>query len=177
MRISVVAACLLIGGHFVAAQAPSAEYRVKAAFLTKFPEFTAWPDGSLAARKAIDICVAGPNPFGQTLAELVADRIVHGLPLVTRRIDSAQAVDTCQVVFIASASPGSRKAYLARAAARPVLTVGDAPDFLDEGGIVQLRMIDGRVRFEVNAEAADRAGVRLSAQLLRLAIAVRGRPS
>jgi hypothetical protein len=63
-----------------------------------------------------------------------------------------------------------------RAAALPILTVGDYGTFLDEGGIVKLLIIDGRVRFEVDLATAGRVGLRLSSQLLQLALNVRGGP-
>ena len=46
---------------------------------------------------------------------------------------------------------------------------------LDDGGMVSLRVVDGRLRFDVNMPAVERAGLRLSAQLLGLAMTVRGR--
>jgi hypothetical protein len=63
---------------------------------------------------------------------------------------------------------------MARFASLPTLTVGDYPEFLNEGGVVYLRMVGGRVRFEVNVAAARRSGLHLSSQLLRLAMAVHG---
>jgi hypothetical protein len=56
----------------------------------------------------------------------------------------------------------------------PILTVGDDSRFLDEGGDIQLKIVAGRVRFEVNAAAASRVGLKISSQLLQLALAVRG---
>jgi hypothetical protein len=58
----------------------------------------------------------------------------------------------------------------------PVLTIGESTTFLDEGGLINLRLVDGRVRFDVNVDAANRVGVRFSSQLLRLALSVRGQP-
>jgi hypothetical protein len=40
--------------------------------------------------------------------------------------------------------------------------------------VVQLRLVGNRVRFHIDAGTAERAGLRLSAQLLRLAVSVRG---
>ncbi len=57
---------------------------------------------------------------------------------------------------------------------QPVLTVGESSRFLDDGGVISLQVIDRRVRFEVSATAAERIGLRLSSQLLRLAVRVRG---
>jgi hypothetical protein len=54
-------------------------------------------------------------------------------------------------------------------ASQPVLTVGDSPRFLDEGGIVQLVRVGNHLRFNINVAAARRAGLRLSSHLLGLA--------
>ena len=47
---------------------------------------------------------------------------------------------------------------------------------VDDGGIVRLRSVDGRIRFDIDVAAAQRAGLRVSSQLLQLALTVRGRP-
>jgi hypothetical protein len=59
----------------------------------------------------------------------------------------------------------------------PVLTVGDGDTFLDDGGVIQLRTLDRRVRFDISMSAAQHSRLRLSSQLLRLALEVRGGPS
>ncbi|MGH9372166.1 MAG: YfiR family protein [Vicinamibacterales bacterium] len=171
----LLGACIWIAHP--AAQDPGPEYRLKAAFVSKFPEFTEWPESALSNRKTLDLCVARPNPFGSSLSDLVVGETVRGRPLVARDVADARAIDTCQLLFVPRLPARARKALLARAATRPILTVGDYPGFLDEGGIVNLRLVDGQVRFEINVAAANRAGVRLSSQLLRLALNVRGGPS
>jgi hypothetical protein len=50
-----------------------------------------------------------------------------------------------------------------------VLTVGDADGFAASGVAINLYTLENRVRIEVNSSAAVRAGVRLSANLMRLA--------
>ena len=48
---------------------------------------------------------------------------------------------------------------------RPVLTVGESPRFIRDGGMINLLLIRNTVRFEVNLEAASRAG--LTSMILR----------
>ena len=52
---------------------------------------------------------------------------------------------------------------------KPVLTVSDADDFTKQGGIIQLRLVDRKIRFEINVDAAERAGLNISSKLLSLA--------
>jgi hypothetical protein len=145
--------------------------RVKAAILAKLPEFIDWPSQAVQGRSTFDVCVAQPDPFGKDLTDLVAGAIEEH-PAAVRVVAHDADADLCQVLFIPPARSGGR-ALLARVAAKPVLTVGDAPSFLNDGGIINFRIVDGRVRFEVNVDAAQRAGLRISSQLLRLAVAVR----
>jgi hypothetical protein len=156
------------------AQDSGLEDRLKAAVVSKFPTFTEWPASALEGRTTIDICVARPNRFGASLADLVAGESVEGRPLRVRELESLRTVETCHLLFIPARAELQTKELLTRTRKLPVLTVGDYPTFLDEGGMVRLRLIGGRVRFDVNIAAAQAVGLHLSSQLLRLAMNVRG---
>jgi hypothetical protein len=173
--------CICLLSAFVCSADPAgqtleAEHQLKAAFVSKFPQFTEWPEETLNGLQRIELCVARPNPFGTSLRELIAGERLGTRPLVVREIDSPQELDACQLLFVANQSPRERRGLLDRARTLPILTVGDAATFIDEGGIVALRMVNGRVRFDVNVEAANQAGLRLSSQLLQLALSIRGGP-
>jgi hypothetical protein len=174
-----VAAALFVGccATAVIAQEVPPEYQLKAAFVAKFPEFTEWPAVALNSRKTIDICVARPNPFGDTLSHLVANETVRTRQLQVREIASPADVPSCLVLFIPAKSVPQQHELLVAAQKTPVLTVGESTTFFEEGGMINLRLVDGRVRFDVNVGAAERVGVRFSSQLLRLAVNVRGQQS
>jgi hypothetical protein len=155
-----------------AGQTLEAEHQLKAAFVSKLPQFTEWPEATLDGLQRVEICVARPNPFGTSLRELIAGERLGTRPLVVREVDSPQDLDACQLLFVANQSPRERRVLLDRARTLPILTVGDTTTFIDEGGIVALRIVNGRVRFDINVEAANQAGLRLSSQLLQLALSV-----
>jgi len=54
-----------------------------------------------------------------------------------------------------------------------ILTVSDIPKFSQRRGMIQLVLDGGRIRFEVNLTATQRAGLTLSSELLKVATAVR----
>jgi hypothetical protein len=56
----------------------------------------------------------------------------------------------------------------------PVLTIGDTDGYAQRGIMINMYLEDKRVRFEINAEAARTAGLRISAKLLKLAGKVYG---
>jgi hypothetical protein len=173
-RLNLIVGLILTCGPPLSAQPqPADEYRLKAAFVHRFTQFVEWPASALAGRSSFQFCVVRPNPFGAALQETVAGEVVDGLRLEVRDIDRPAQLDGCQVLFVPN-HVRAAEPLLEEAARRNVLTVGESPGFLDEGGIITLRVVDRRLRFEVDTDAAARAGLRVSSQLLRLALAVRG---
>ena len=175
-RRRVFTACVI--GGYLSAIAPSSaqqvrpEYELKAAFLLTFPQFAEWPTSALSGRKNFELCVASPSPFGNALHSLAMSEPVMERPVALRLVSEASSISTCHVLFVPTRS-GRRNLLLDRARTLPILTVGEDAEFLDDGGLISFRVIDGRIRFDIHAGAARRAGLRLSSQLLRLAVKVR----
>jgi len=150
----------------VAAQAVPLEYRVKAAYLLNFTRFVEWPRASLAVSDPFTICVAGTNPFGLALSATLLGETVAGRTLASRVVSDAAAT-RCQVLFIPHSVPAA--AYLRAVRGTPVLTVGEAEDFLEQGGAINFVLEEGKVRFDVNPDAVSRNQLTMSSRLLRLA--------
>jgi hypothetical protein len=144
-----------------------------AAFVTRFPQFVEWPTAALEGRTTVDICVSEPDPFGTVLDELIEGESLLGRSFVARRVDGADGVEGCHLLYI-SARSNAADELLEAAENEPVLTIGEGPGFLNRGGMIGLRVLDRRVRFEVNADRASAAGLTISSQLLGLALTVRG---
>ena len=68
------------------------------------------------------------------------------------------------------------KEILAALRTLSVLTVSDIPQFARHGGIIQFLLDGNRVRFDINLAATDRVGVKLSSELLKLAVTVSRSP-
>lgn len=143
------------------------EYQVKAAFLYNFIKFVEWPPESFQdERQPILLCLFGENPFGETLA-MVASRPVKERSLLVKTITSVDAASGCQVIFISPAEEQQR--ILVMVKTKPVLTVGETEHFAAKGGIINFIVIDNKINFEINPEAAQRARLSISSQLLKLA--------
>jgi hypothetical protein len=167
----ILVVCLVVPA---VAQDPSLENRLKAAVVSKLPAFTEWPPAALDGHDSLDVCVVRPSPFGSTLRDLLAGETIGGRPLALRELADARVLDRCHVLFVPANAAANRKEILNRTRKLPILTVGDYAGFLDEGGIVYLRVVEGRVRFEINIAPAQTGGIKISSQLLKLALNVRG---
>ena len=166
----LVLALLLASGATIAAPAQGVptEFQVKAAFLFNFVKYIEW--SADAASGPVTICVAGRNPFGPVLADLVRGEVVAGRPVETRVI--VEADPDCDVLYVAREA--NAPAYLRVARKLPTLIVGETANFIASGGHVRFYVNDGYVRFEINPEGAEQAGVRISSRVLKLARIVDG---
>ena len=146
------------------------EYRAKAAYLAKFPDFVEWPESALPRGDApFLLFVFGDYPFGISLAETTRGATIHQRPIETRWIHKEQDLIACQVLFVSRSEQKRYQRVLEVVSAQEVLTVGETPDFLDLGGILSFSMENGILRFEVNLDEANKAHLKISSRLLSLA--------
>lgn len=160
----------------VSGQPPATEYEVKSAYLLNFGKFVKWPAAALPPElEKFSICVLGDDPFGQVLNATVRDEKIGGKPVVARHINRVQDANGCQVLFISSSEESRARKVLKSLDKSGILTVSDMPGFLDRAGMIQFTMSGNRVRFEVNLDAVQEAGLTLSSELLKVASLVKGK--
>jgi hypothetical protein len=170
----LVAWLLVILCGFPLGSAELSEYDVKAAYLYNFAKFVEWPPSApQTSGPVMTIGIWGEDPFGPDLSDLFAGKTVQGKTLQLRRIHSAQEAADCAVVFI-KPRDGSVSEIIEALRNRSVLTVGDNPQFIDAGGVIGFRLLRGKVRFDINLNAASTAGLKISSDLLRVANQIRG---
>jgi hypothetical protein len=150
--------------------APPAERDVKAAFLCHFPSYVEWPAGTFAApTDPIVVGVLWEDPFGPALDALVRNRSVGGRPLVVRRLSRIEDARGVHVLYVGTADPLEVAGVLSHLEGRAILTVADGERLAERGAVVNFRLEEQKVRFDINVAAAERAGLKLSSQLLKLA--------
>jgi hypothetical protein len=172
----VAAVLLAVLWPWTAQAEVASEYDVKAAFLYNFTKFVDWPPSAFAdERSTFKICVLGQDPFGKTLEEL-AKGGEAGRNLTVLRVDEMSRPAGCQILFISRSERARMPQILGQLRDAPVLTVADTDGFLDHGGIINFTLEKSKVRFEINHQAAERAGIKISSKLLRLASHVKGSP-
>lgn len=155
-------------GAMAHAQTQVSDRNVKAAFLVRFADFVTWPEQSQSG--PFTVCLSPSHNFGSAVANTAKGTVVRGRPMVVRHLRPAESLSSCQLLYVAPADehllPLSRR--------HPILTVGEGQGFCQRGGVINLRVVDDRVRFEVSLTQAKAAGLSIDSQLLRLAVTVHG---
>lgn len=157
-----------------AARTPAVEYQVKASLVFNFMHFIEWPDDAFRnGGEQITVCLVGKDVYGNALRVLERE-VVKGKSLVVKTYGLwyPTLADSCQVIVFSPQEQDSVRQALDMLADKSVLSVGETPDFLQDGGIIKFAIINDTVQFEVNLEAAKQARLNISSKLLRLASSV-----
>lgn len=161
----------------VRAQEESLEAPLKATFLYRFGDFVTWPSAAFAAPSApLNICVVGADTFGEILDQAVAGQQAGGRPLAVYRVAMLDRTAACHIAYIAGSPAQPVDQALAAVRGAPVLTVTDAAAGAGARGVVHFEVVENRVRFHVDEEAAAHNGLVVSSRLLGVALTVRRRP-
>ena len=172
-RFVIIAILSLLVAGGARAQAVD-EYQVKAAFLYNFVKFVEWPAQAFKSpQQPITIGVVGPDPFRGALEEAVQGKVVAGRTLAVRQLPESAPVCECQVIFVAVSERKRFRSILEKLKAPGVLIVGEGSGFAEDGGVINFRLENGKVRFEINVDAAAEEHLKLSSRLLALAEIVR----
>jgi hypothetical protein len=161
----------ILAGPTLPQQAPLGEgraYRIKAAFLYHFSQFSTWPEAAFSGPQApLRLCILGENPFGEALEQL-RGKTVQNRPLEIVHLPAGSTAFSCHIVFMGHMPETVLKATLSQLQGRPVLTVGEQEAFLKQGGMIRLFEYKNRLQFEINVAALRRSGLQLSSRVIRL---------
>ena len=144
------------------------EYRLKAAFLYNFALLTEWP---ATVGQTLNLCVHGRDPFAGELDGLQG-KVVGGRRIAVQRPAGREALNQCQILFVAASAIDALPRVLESLHRSPVLTVADSAGAAQQGVAINMAVGQARVTFEVNLKAAQGAQLVLSSKLLRLATEV-----
>lgn len=141
---------------------------VKAAFLYHFGTYVQWPDAAPGA-PAMTIAVLDQPAVAAQLARFLPGRRIQGREVAVVEIASVEELGTAEILFIGGGQSARLPGLIAALQRRPTLVVTDADDGLERGAMVNFRLVDSRVRFEISVARAEEAGLMLSSRLLSAA--------
>lgn len=164
----VVLLVLLSGQAKEREPAPRDPNEIKAACLRNFAHYVTWPASAFTPGDSHwNIAILGDDPFGDILEKTLKGRTEQERPFAIFRADTLDKLPSSQIVFVAYKDAAKRRAVLNQLKDRPVLTVGDAPDFLREGGIIRFQVTD-RVEMSINLDQARAVSLTIPTKLLEV---------
>ena len=153
--------------------AANLERNVKAAFLVKFLGYVDYPEHAAPAPgEPLVIGVLGDDAVAEELGRITAGRAMNGRQVSVRKLHQGDAPGQVHLLFIAEDNASDIERALASVRQMPVLTVTETARNLRQDSVINFRVIDEHVRFEVSLEAAAKNNLKLSSRLLAVAYKV-----
>jgi hypothetical protein len=174
LRVVILLALALLVSASPAAvadeEATAPERNVKDAFLDKFAAYVEWPEAAFTAPDSpIVIGVTGDDALEAELTRITAGRQVGGRPLAVRRVNDIDALSGLHILFVGRADNARLQLFVRALQSRPVLLVTETEAAHGLGGIINFIVVDGRVRFWIANQEAEKRGLKLSSRLLSVA--------
>jgi hypothetical protein len=169
------AALLAVTALFGAEDASVSDQRIKALFLLRVAEYVEWSSSSPAADKSkpFIIGILGKANFERVLeAELPNVPSLKGKPVKLLFAVSVSRLDTCNVVFISATEQDRLEDLLAYLKGKPILTLGDTPEYAKKGVMFNMQVREGKFSFELNLKTLRAAGLRVESRVQARALIV-----
>jgi YfiR/HmsC-like len=170
-RAAVVFVLALFGMSSAVASEPAElrEAQFKAAYLFNFVKFVDWPANASAV---LTVCFVGGNGVFDALSDGIEAKRIGERQLAVRRLEASATAEGCNAIYL-DESTGTEISSVIAAKEAPILTISDAKAFTAKGGMIELFTDSNRLRFNINVDAAQKAGLRISSSLLQLAATVK----
>lgn len=169
MMCACTAAVLCSDFGSVSAQAPLDPAKVRAAYLYHFMRFIEWPTPAKPGiNESYNICIPDNGAEFNAL-RAITTKTVNDRPVSIRHTDKTDSLKTCHILYLTGLKPVQAKALIDSISGLPILSVGNGDNFLDLGGMIAFESRIGQVTFSVNLTVANRAGLKISANMLDVA--------
>jgi hypothetical protein len=154
------------------------EDTLKALYSYKFALFTEWPEAKFnAGNSTLEFCIIGRNPFGQSALEAIQAKPVKDksiqVEIFASGVLSDESLQHCHVAFISVSETQRLPALLNSFQRFPILSISDIQGFSRQGGMVTLINSGDHIKFEINPDAINQAGLVMSSKIIELATLVK----
>jgi hypothetical protein len=151
-------------------QSETEEYNLKAAFIYNFTKYVEWQKP--VNEKEFVIGVLGDSPITKLLEDIARSKTVNSKKIVIHRFNDSDDLGNCHILFIPRSSSPALSSILSKVKGKGTLTVGERDGLGKAGTAMNFIILDNRIRIEANTKILDSEGLKVSSQLMKLAILV-----
>ena len=151
------------------AQAEEQEANLKAAFIYNFTRYTDWD--TTGTETNFIIGVMGSSPIVAPLRKIAEHNFVKNRKITLRVFARPEDIRFCHILFIPQTFSFGLAEVL-NMTDKNMLTISEEPGYARRGTAINFVLVNNKLKFEINLNAVSKSGLRMSAQLLKLAIIV-----
>src|SRR6187551_382169 len=159
---------VFIFGRGVAQERPPHE--IHAAMLYNFIKYVQWPNEGEAGEFVVGV-IGDDNVFN-TLKQWYDGKPKGSKKYVIKKLSSPAEAADCQVVYVGKSKNRDFDTIKGSITGKSVLTITDGNGLGQKGSCINFKVIDGKLKFELNQAVVGAASLKVSSQLSSMAILI-----
>ncbi len=146
------------------------EAKYKALYTYNFTKQIEWPAADKSGNFVI--CVIGNSEVYNQLRDLTNLKKVGTQAIEVLKLKSIEELPKCHILFLASSESSAAKMeeVTSKLQGTSTLILTERSGSLEKGSCINFKVIDGKIKFEVNKEATSERKLQISTQLLNMAL-------
>ena len=142
---------------------------VKSAFLFNFAKYTEWPESSFSnSQNHLRVGFIGATKLSLVFSKLVKGKNIKGHPLQIEQVKELEDITHFHLIFLGDKRKIEQAINLTKG--KPILLISDVKEFINSGGIIEIRKKGRKVVFYLNLSQAKKANLAIHKKLEKLAI-------
>ena len=150
------------------------EYKIRAAYLYNFLLLTEWPlEAAGQSKDRITLAILGEPEFHHEILLPIEGKMIGNKKVVIKhyhKVEEIEEFEGCFLLYVGLTQAEHLSKIFDAVGDYPVLLVSDIPGFLHRGGMIQFITTENNLRFMINKKPVDESGIRISSQILRVAL-------
>lgn len=145
-------------------------HELHAAMLYNFIKYVQWPNESEPGDFVVGV-IGDENVFN-TLKTWYDGKAKGTKKYVIKKLSSAGEAESCQVVYVGKSKNREFENIKTSVTGKSVLTITDGNGMGQKGSCINFKVIDGKLKFELNQATVTGSNLKVSTQLSSMAILI-----
>jgi len=168
-KIAIVSVLMIFSIGLAFGQAEKPIHEIHAAMIYNFMKYIQWPDDS---GTDFVVGVLGEDNVFNTLKSYYDGKPKGSKKYSIRKLADASEAATCQVVYIGKNKSREFDNVKNAITGKPILTVTDSFNLGKKGSCINFKVIDDKLKFEINQASMNSATLKVAGQLSSMAILI-----
>lgn len=145
-------------------------HEIHAAMLYNFIKYVQWPNEGEAGDFVVGV-IGDDNVFN-TLKQWYDGKPKGSKKYVIKKLGSPDEASTCQVVYVGKSKNKDFESIKNSTTGKSVLTITDGNGMGQKGSCINFKVVDGKLKFELNQATVTGSNLKISTQLSSMAILI-----
>lgn len=141
-------------------------YQLKAAFIVNFSNFITWDKPR--NNEGHSICSFGDDDVASSIASLISSDRMHERQKTLKYLQEPDNISDCDITFLGANFKDEHDESSKLQGGYKTLTISDTPGYAEDGGMIELIQIDGKIKVHLNYLLMKSQGFTADSRLLQL---------